>query len=110
MRTFLTVGLLTFTLVQHVAFAEDEAPKWEQLTDISKKEYRGEPPRQAQIERAYKNCLQDVDEEASAFKPGAAFKKGHIQAESSVCQRSKRDCVSNPRSIDCKVFIDDYAD
>ena len=95
-------GLFSVSQIQHACA--------EPLTDLAKKDYRGEPPKQVQIESAYRRCLANVDEEAAAFKPSSAFKKDHVHAETSICDRSRGGCIGTPRSIDCRAFIDDYAE
>lgn len=84
--------------------------KYEPLVDIPKDDLRGEPPSQSKIEAAYKECLQQIDEEVSDVKKSTPFRKEHIAAESAICERSRRNCVVNPKSIECRGFVEDYAD
>lgn len=108
-RTVIPFAKLSVLLVSSLALslilssvATAQSRKFEQLKDLGTKEYRGPLPTQGEIETAYKNCLVNAGEDVTA--PTSA--KG---AAAAICKRSKLECISNPRSVDCKMFVDDYA-
>ena len=84
--------------------------QYEPLVDLKKDDFHGEPPSQAKIEAAFKECLQQIDDEVSSVRKSTPFRKEHIAAESAICDKSRRNCVVNPKSIECRGFVEDYAD
>ncbi len=65
---------------------------------------------QAMIDKAYMNCLLEVDRIADSFSK-AKSKIGDHEAKSQqlICNNRKRDCAQSPESLDCRNFIDEYA-
>lgn len=113
MRHVLTLAILIAATLSGLtpttsAVAEDK--KFEPLIDLEPDSFRGEPPSQTKIEAAYKECLKQIDDEVSELKKGASKKKEHIKSETSICDHSRRECIVNPRSVECRGFVEDYAD
>jgi glycerate-2-kinase len=65
---------------------------------------------QAMIDKAYMNCLLEVDRITDSFSK-AKSKIGDYEAKSQqlICNNRKRDCAQSLDSLDCRNFIDEYA-
>jgi len=83
------------------------AADWEMVQ--IKDEYANDITSPTQIEKAYKECLVQMDEELAELKAGSNFKREHRKSEAALCERNRQGCVNNPKSAECHGFVDDYA-
>jgi hypothetical protein len=103
---FAVFGFMSF--VQLLAAIAQE--KVEPLVDIARDARAGAAPSAADVEKAYSACLKGVDAEFAAVKSGLAYRREARKAEEEICNRARRDCISNPSGASCKGFVVDYAE
>jgi hypothetical protein len=65
---------------------------------------------QADLSRAYMNCLIEVDKTMSALAGQAKLKALQIESESqrAFCDNRRRDCLSQLDSPECRTFISEF--
>jgi hypothetical protein len=79
------------------------------MMDLSNARLKGEPPSQGKIESAYIECLKQMDEELGSVGGNSSTRRAAIDSQSAICRKSKSDCILNPKSTDCRGFVEDYA-
>jgi hypothetical protein len=64
----------------------------------------------ADLSRAYMNCLIEVDKTMAALSGNADLKAVRIEAQSqrAFCDNRKRDCQAKRDSAECRTFISEF--
>ena len=69
----------------------------------------GEPVSQKKIEKAFRECIKEVDSEMSSVTGNTLHREEHRKSELDACHKERRNCVERPKSVDCRGFVEDYA-
>lgn len=62
------------------------------------------------ISKAYMNCLIEVDKTMSNLAGVTNLKAVRVEVESqrTFCANRKRDCIVNPESAECGIFVEEF--
>jgi|GEM_PF-6394631 len=62
------------------------------------------------LNRAYMNCLLQIDEDLAALADNPKARTSEAQAKRDFCDKRKKDCLgTNHDELNCKIFLEDYS-
>jgi hypothetical protein len=119
MKAYTTISvivLVVFALVPGLSSAEESGRGGHDVTTARQK-----TPEQAtqqdsntitseEISKAYMNCLIEVDKTMSNLAEVTNLKAVRVEVESqrTFCANRKRDCIINPESAECGIFVEEF--
>jgi hypothetical protein len=107
MRKEILIALVIVASSVNSIQAEDQSAPT--MMNLSSARLKGEPPSPGKIESAYIECLKQMDEELGSLGGNSSIRRAAIDSQSAICRKSKSDCILNPKSTDCRGFVEDYA-
>jgi hypothetical protein len=64
-----------------------------------------------ELNRAYMNCLLQIDEDLQALARNPKARSSELQAKRDFCENRKKDCLGTRHDDpNCKIFLEDYGD